>query len=106
MKIILIDENTHLALCRDTEYIKYVTDFKKDRHYIKPFELLGQEAKLELVDNTILKNYDPQNIKKNIEKNKHLFEFDAKNFEKYTFLLEEFLETEKLLKNTSEGNHE
>lgn len=103
--IIVIDESTHLALHEESDYLECVKNFK-ERHYIKPFEFLWKETKLDLVDTTILKNYDPQNIKDNIEKNKQLFEYDAKNFEKYAFLLKEYIDTEGLEnKITSEEYH-
>ncbi|MCI8344310.1 MAG: hypothetical protein HFE25_07715 [Clostridia bacterium] len=102
--IIVIDESTHLALNKDPEYKRCVNDLK-ERHYIKPFEFLWENEKLDLDDSTILKSYEPQKIKDNIEKNKQLFEYDVKNYEKYTFLLKEFTDAEEL-KNKITGEED
>ena len=49
---------------------------------------LNQDFTLEL-DRFDKKEIDTEAITKNIEKNKRLFEYDVKNYEKYNFLLGE-----------------
>ncbi|MCD8221066.1 MAG: hypothetical protein LUD07_02530 [Clostridiales bacterium] len=83
--IIVIDENTHTDMKGLKEYESMVND-KNERHYIKPFEFLNKPVRLDLEHP---KEIDKDAIKENIEKNKRLFEYDAKNYEKYVFLQKE-----------------
>lgn len=85
--IIMVDENTNEDLKNDKEYSQLVTQ-RSGRYYIKPFAYLNQDLTLEL-DRFDKKEIDIETIVKNIEKNKRLFEYDVKNYEKYNFLLEE-----------------
>lgn len=85
--IVVVDENTNEDLKNDKEYSKLVTE-KSGRHYIKPFAYLNQDFTLEL-DRFDKKEINTKTIVKNIEKNKRLFEYDVKNYDKYNFLLEE-----------------
>lgn len=92
--IVVIDESTHSELQKEDGYSDFVAIYN-GRHYIKPFELLCKEVNLDLIPETNIKTYECDKIKKNIEKNKQLFEYDAKNYEKYKFLLDRFSEIEE-----------
>lgn len=89
--IIVIDENTNKDLKDDKTYCKEYNEIvveKSGRYYIKPFAYLNREVMLE-IDRFDKKEIDTEAIVKNIEKNKSLFEYDVKNYEKYKFLLDE-----------------
>lgn len=85
--IIVIDENTNKDMEKIPEYQSMVT-CKNERHYIEPFKFLKEEVVLNLV-NPIKREVEIEEIKRNIENNKELFEYDAKNYEKYVFLQKE-----------------
>lgn len=85
--IIVIDENTNSDMKDYNEYMEIVEE-KNGRYYIKPFVFLNREIALD-TDRFIRREIDSEAIIKNIEKNKCLFEYDAKNYEKYKFLLDE-----------------
>lgn len=87
--IILIDENTHNDMRKTVGYCSLIEE-KKNRHYIKPFEFLNKKPVLEIDEDFHLNDIDAKKIKENILQNKNAFEYDAKNFEKYVFLWEEF----------------
>lgn len=82
--IIVVDEKTNEDIKNTLEY-KSMVDCKNERYYIKPFYLLNQNVVLELT-NHVEKEINIEKIKDNIEINRKLFEYDAKNYEKYVFL--------------------
>ena len=89
--IIVIDENTNKDLKNDKNYCKEYREMiaeKSGRYYIRPFAFLNREVILE-IDRFEKKEIDTEAIVKNIKKNKSLFEYDVKNYEKYNFLLNE-----------------
>lgn len=94
--IIVIDEDTNSDMEKYEEY-KALMDKKNGRHYIKPFTFLNPEADLELEGVSIRSIYQDE-IVKNIEGNKRAFEYDAKNYEKYKFLIDEFQENKEVKK--------
>ena len=70
------------------EYKSIVHDLS-ERHYIKPFALLGKEANLEISEGFLVKHIEEEMIKANIYKNLSDFEYDEKNYGKYVFLKKE-----------------
>lgn len=86
--IIMIDEKTDSDMRKVPGYEDMV-DLYKNRHYIKPFKLLNKETPLDIDEKFILKEIDSKQIETNIRNNKDAFEYDASNFSKYVFLLEE-----------------
>lgn len=91
--IIVIDEKTNEDMKCADEYKKMV-DKKNGRYYIKPFVFLNEEVTLD-TDNFNKRDIDEKAIRKNIEDNRHLFEYDARNYEKYIFLQEELNRSNK-----------
>lgn len=87
--IIVIDENTHADLRRESGYSDIINDMNS-RHYIKPFKYLHDTPILDIADSITLKDIDIDQIRKNILQNKNAFEYDSKNYAKYVFLLKEF----------------
>lgn len=87
--IIVVDEQTHADMSNISGY-KDLVDKKQDRHYIKPFGFLDNPLVLDIDENFELKEIDPYQIEINIQENKTAFEYDAKNYAKYVFLLTEF----------------
>lgn len=85
--IIVVDESTTNDIRELAVFDKLIS--KKSRHYIKPFAFLENNFSLEIDDSFILQEIDTEKIRDNINKNMGLFEYDAKNYEKYTFLCEE-----------------
>lgn len=82
--IIVIDENTNKDMKSIPGYNDMV-DMDKGRYYIKPFELLDKDTVLD-TNKFTQREIDVDKIRKNIEKNRSLFEYDARNYEKYVFL--------------------
>ena len=58
---------------------------EKGRYYIKPFKYLYEDVALD-IENPIKRDIEVDKIKYNIVKNRSLFEYDEKNYEKYVFL--------------------
>ncbi|KAB3535621.1 hypothetical protein F8154_05680 [Alkaliphilus pronyensis] len=88
--IIVIDENTYNAIAVSSECNKLV-DKKNERYYIKPFAYLEQKFDLDFDESSlIIRNIDEDLLKSTIEQNKIRFEYDARNYEKYVFLLNEY----------------
>ncbi len=85
--IVVIDERTNEDMKNVFEYEKMV-DMKNGRYYIKPFVFLDDKVILDTDDFTT-REIDADMVRKNIEDNRRLFEYDAKNYEKYIFLQEE-----------------
>ena len=92
--IIVIDEKTHKDMCDETGYCDFVKK-KYDRNYIKPFKLLHENVALDITDGFITKAIDKKQIENNIMMNKAAFEYDANNYGKYVFLMEEFIDSNK-----------
>lgn len=82
--IIVIDENTHIDM-QTVDGYKELVGMQKERHYIKPFAFLNKNVTLD-TENFHKRKIDSEQVKKNIEDNKKLFEYDPKNYEKYVFL--------------------
>ncbi|MCH5271156.1 MAG: hypothetical protein J1E83_10460 [Lachnospiraceae bacterium] len=91
--VIYIDENTYNEL-KEYSGIDALIKEKGERYYIRPFAGLSVEMKMYLNDySTInIREISLDVIQNNIEYNKRLFEYDAKNFEKYVFLINELSE--------------
>ena len=94
--IIVIDEKTHEDMCNETGYGDFVKQ-KFNRNYIKPFKLLHENVALDIIDGFVMKDIDKEQIKNNIMMNKAAFEYDANNYGKYVFLMEEFIDSNKTL---------
>ena len=64
---------------------------KAERYYLKPFAGLEINVKTFIDERSTINIHDIsiETIQKNIYDNKKLFEYDAKNFEKYVFLINE-----------------
>ena len=92
--IIVIDEKTHEDMCKQAGYCDFVTQ-KSNRNYIKPFKLLHENVALDIIDGFVTKSIDKEQIEKNITMNKAAFEYDANNYGKYGFLMEEFISSNK-----------
>lgn len=86
--IIVIDEKTYNDITK-IDNIESLIITKKTRHYIKPFAFLENSFRLAIDDTFILQKIDVNKIRENILNNLNLFEYDSRNFEKYTFLIEE-----------------
>ncbi len=100
--IIVIDDQTHIDMCKIAGY-NDIIDQCGERHYIKPFYYLQKEvSQVSLdIDSTVeLKSINPDEIRKNIISNKKAFEYDDKNYGKYTFLLKQF---RKVIINVNNG---
>lgn len=91
--IIVIDENTHKDLTTINGYSNLVAE-KQNRHYIKPFELLGKLS-LDIDEHFSLKDINIECIEDNIKNNQRVFEYDADNYAKYVFLLNEYQDRNK-----------
>lgn len=99
--IILLDDKTFDDL-KDYAGNEYLIKDANRRHFIRPFAFLEHEEKLDFIDVSILKKIKPNDIISNIKRNKQLFEYDEKNFNKYIFLLTEFEEKQKTKQNKGE----
>lgn len=86
--IIVIDEQTHIDMSNEDGY-KDITETKCERHYIKPFEYFEKNIVLDIDEGFSLKEIDYSQIESNIIRNKEAFEYDANNYAKYVFLLEQ-----------------
>lgn len=89
--IIVIDDQTHDDMCGISEY-NDIVETSGERHYIKPFHYLNRKIDLDIDSSVELKQIKPQCIQDHISKNKKAFEYDEKNYNKYTFLLNQFIE--------------
>ena len=87
--IIIIDEKTHADMLKFSGY-QSIVDTVQNRKYIKPFEFLNKKLVLDIDEKFILNEIDSKQIELNIRNNKNTFEYDASNFSKYTFLLDQF----------------
>ncbi len=85
--IIVIDEKTNQDMKGIEEYNSMV-GYKNGRYYIKPFHFLNKKVVLD-IHNPIAREIQKSKIKENIHNNRSLFEYDARNYEKYVFLQDE-----------------
>lgn len=96
--IIIIDEQTHCDMSKVSGYNDLV-DTAQNRHYIKPFECLNNDIVLEIDESFVLNEVDGTKIEHNIRENKNAFEYDASNYAKYVFLLEQLEKSNKHLQD-------
>lgn len=91
--VVYIDRQTYEDLSKNMENISInkIISANNDRYYIKPF---AQEVEIKSLLNkdTVFcpEEIDIKKIKKNLEDNKKLFEYEPKNYNKYIFLIGEF----------------
>lgn len=85
--IVVIDENTNEDMKNIQEYNSMI-DCKNERYYIRPFKYLNEDANLD-ISNFITREIDVEAIIQNVEKNRRLFEYDSKNYDKYVFMQNE-----------------
>ena len=88
--VIYFDESTYLELKKYDGY-DILLKPKAERYYLKPFAGLEINVKTFIDERSTINIHDIsiETIQKNIYDNKKLFEYDAKNFEKYVFLINE-----------------
>ena len=101
--IIMIDENTFKAISIDTEFTDTIIS-KNGRHFLGPFAYLEHSFNLG-IDTSInnIKQIKEEEVLNIIEQNKNKFEYDARNYEKYSFLLKEYDEYIKRIKSKIGG---
>ena len=94
--IVVIDENTYNAIKNYSETDLLVKKDKNDRHYLDIFAPLCPKFSMSFSDAMFAaRKINKNEILDNIMKNRKKFEYDAKNYEKYGFLLREYREYEK-----------
>lgn len=101
---IVIDENTYNDI-KDCREVDLLVREKRGRHYLNIFAPLCKEFTLPLKDDTIIdiKEIDKEKILNNIKKNQEKFEYNASNYEKYVFLVEEYEEYEEKMNKAGEN---
>lgn len=89
--VIYIDADTYLELKKYDGYDALFTE-KSERYYIKPFAGFGIDVRMYIDRYSAINIREtPKDlIQKNIMQNKRNFEYDARNFGKYVFLIDEF----------------
>lgn len=89
--ITVIDENTYQAIM-DLNVSETLVKTKYERHYLDIFAFEKNDVKMTFGERSSfeMKEINYEQILHHIQKNKSLFEYDAKNYEKYTFLLKEY----------------
>jgi len=87
--IITLDENTYEAIKPIFPDNDKLISEHGGRHYIKPFAYLENQFALD-IDQSIKKEINEDLLYKVIKQNKSKFEYDARNYEKYVFLLGEY----------------
>lgn len=94
--IVVIDENTYNAIKNYSETDLLVKKDKNDRHYLDIFAPLCPKFSMSFSDAMFAaRKINKNEILDNIMKNRKKFEYDAKNYEKYGFLLREYQEYEE-----------
>lgn len=88
--IVVIDEKTNEEMKKMPDYESMIS-LKNGRYYIKPFKFLYDDVILDTMS-PIKREIDADKIKYIIGTNRSLFEYDAKNYEKYVFLQKELEE--------------
>lgn len=94
--IIVIDENTVKDIeafnQADSDLLisKHEEKRGRGRRYLKPFSYLEGKISLSIKEDTILQEILKANIENKIVENKSKFEYDARNYEKYVFLYDEY----------------
>jgi hypothetical protein len=87
--IIMIDENTYNAMSISPDREDLIEE-KNGRYNLRPFAYLKHKFQLDLDELSInLREVDRNKIRETIASNKSKFEYDARNYEKYVFLLRE-----------------
>lgn len=88
--IIMIDEKTYKAMESSLERDSLVKE-KNGRYYLRPFAFLKHKFDLDIDEPSIkVREIDQKLLQYTIEQNKSKFEYDARNYEKYVFLLNEY----------------
>jgi hypothetical protein len=88
--IIMIDENTYKEI-EPFEENSLIKEDSSGRHYLNIFAPLQEKIDMGLSDDFInIRPIDKEKILENIKRNKKKFEYDAKNYGKYDFLLKEY----------------
>ncbi len=91
--IITIDTKTHKDMINEPEYEDLVGE-KNHRYYLKPFQYLLSNFSLSIDQSACkIREISIEIIKRHINKNLERFEFSAKNYSKYVYLLEEYEKT-------------
>lgn len=89
--IIVIDENTYAAIKDYPKTDLLAKKDKNDRYYLNIFAPLQSEFFMEFRDETFTsQKIDMDQVLKNIIQNRKKFKYDANNYEKYGFLIEEY----------------
>lgn len=91
--IIVIDENTYEAISKYPDDKDKLISTRQGRYYIKPFAYLEEEFALDvdqLIEKEIKKEIDEDLLYTVLSQNKSKFEYDARNYDKYVFLLNEY----------------
>lgn len=89
--IIIIDENTYVAIKDYPETDLLVKKDKNDRYYLNIFAPLQSEFFMDFRDEMFIpQKIDMDQVLKNITQNRKKFEYDVKNYEKYGFLIKEY----------------
>lgn len=96
--VIVIDENTFQAIKAIPDSAALIS-YERSRHLIRPFAFLENNFVLD-VDQYKIKKLNIDSIPKIIGKNKSKFEYDAKNYDKYVFLSDQFDNMNKKAKAT------
>ncbi len=103
--VVTIDEATYTAIVEYENLNIFANN--KGRYYIKPFTYLENKFNLGLNNPLFCENkIDETKIKSIINKNRSIFEYDAKNYEKYVFLLKEYDEYYNRKENIIGGEEE
>lgn len=90
--IVIIDENTYNAMELSPERSSLVKE-QNGRYYLRPFSYLKNRFDLDIKNPSIkVREINPKQVRERIEENKAKFEYDGKNYEKYVFLLKEYIE--------------
>ena len=96
--IITIDENTYNDL-KAIKDLNNMINTQNGRYYINPFYSLHENTQLDIVPEFDLEDVDCESIQRHILNNKSIFEYDANNYSKYSFLEKEYNECMKSQKN-------
>jgi|GEM_PF-2415312 len=91
--VTIIDENTYQAI-KDFNLPNDLVKNQSGRYYLNIFAFEKEDVKMAFDEDSYfeMKEINYEFILDNIKKNKILFEYDVKNYEKYTFLLKEYEE--------------
>lgn len=92
--IVVIDDNTYEEI-KGYKECEYLIGHSGERHYINPFVALSKDINLDIEDKDLaeVKEINKSKVIKEIQRNKRLFEYDSRNFDKYVFLESEYKKT-------------